>query len=84
MAEIFDVAVRTRAYNAAIKLRADQLEYLQTLLNGRPSTVAIEEAYEKQTGQLLEPVIARYWNDLKKIPTSYYSNNLSPVGSWRD
>ena len=74
MADIFDSAVRVRALNAAHKLRADQVEYLNTTINKNTSSVDLEEAYEKQTGMLLEPVIARYWIDALRVvitPTKY-------------
>ena len=74
MTECFDSAVRVRALNAAHKLRADQVEYLNTTINKNTSSVDLEEAYEKQTGMLLEPVIARYWIDNFRVvitPTKY-------------
>lgn len=74
MPDIFDSAVRVRALNAAHKLRADQVEYLNTTINKNTSSVDLEEAYEKQTGMLLEPVIARYWIDNLRVvitPTKY-------------
>ena len=70
MADVFDSAVRVRALNAAHKLRADQVEYLNTTINKNTSSVDLEEAYEKQTGMLLEPVILRYWIQTGKIKTS--------------
>ena len=74
MPERFDSEVRVRALNAAHKLRADQVEYLNTTINKNTSSVDLEEAYEKQTGMLLEPVIARYWIDNLRVvitPTKY-------------
>lgn len=74
MPERFDSEVRVRALNAARKLRTDQLEYLNTTINKNTSSVDLEEAYEKQTGMLLEPVIARYWIDNLRVvitPTKY-------------
>lgn len=74
MPDVFDSEVRVRALNAARKLRADQLEYLNTTINKNTSSVDLEEAYEKQTGMLLEPVIARYWIDNLRVvitPTKY-------------
>lgn len=74
MPDVFDSAVRVRALNAAHKLRADQVEYLNTTINKNTSSVELEEAYEKQTGMLLEPVIARYWIDNLRVviaPTKY-------------
>lgn len=74
MPDVFDSEVRVRALNAARKLRADQVEYLNTTINKNTSSVDLEEAYEKQTGMLLEPVIARYWIDNLRVvitPTKY-------------
>lgn len=74
MADVFDSEVRVRALNAARKLRADQVEYLNTIIHKNTSSVELEEAYEKQTGMLLEPVISRYWIDQLRVvitPTSY-------------
>ena len=74
MADVFDSEVRVRALNAARKLRADQVEYLNTIIHKNTSSVDLEEAYEKQTGMLLEPVIARYWIDNLCVvitPTKY-------------
>ena len=74
MADVFDSEVRVRALNAARKLRADQVEYLNTLINKNTASIDIENAYEKQTGMLLEPVIARYWIDNLRVvitPVNY-------------
>lgn len=68
--EAFGEDVRERAYKAKIKLHPDQLEYLQTLLYSQNS-LAVEEAYHKLTGHLLEPVVARYWISCKKIPLGF-------------
>ncbi len=67
MSEAFDSTVRVRALNAAHKLRADQVEYLNTLINSKTKGITLEEAYEKQTKVLLEPVIARYWIENKRV-----------------
>lgn len=68
MAEYFDVEVRVRALNMAYKLRADQLEYINTFLGSKDTTsVQVEETFDRLTGFLLEPVIARYWMDNKKV-----------------
>ena len=74
MADVFDSEVRVRALNAARKLRADQVEYLNTILHKNTASIDIENAYEKQTGMLLEPVIARYWIDNLRVvitPVNY-------------
>lgn len=68
MPESFNVDIQCRAYNSMLKLRADQIEHLETKLNGGSKGLEIEEAYHSLTGMLLEPVIARYWLDCKKIP----------------
>ena len=67
MSESFSAEIQQRAYQAMRKLHPDQLEHLETLLYGRRG-LDIENAYHTLTGHLLEPVIARYWIDCKKIP----------------
>lgn len=70
MSESFNSDVQLRAHNVCIKLTADQIEYLENFTHGK-SSLAIEEAYQKLTGDLLEPVIARFWLSCRKIPLAY-------------
>ena len=66
MPESFTIDVQQRAYNARLKLQPDQVEYLNTIVSTKRG-LAIEEAYHKLTGTLLEPVIARYWIDSRHV-----------------
>ena len=60
MGESFNIGVQQRAYNAMLKLRPDEVEYINSAVSTK-NGLRVEEAYHKLTGMLLEPVIARYW-----------------------
>lgn len=62
MAEAFNLAIQRRAYNAILKLRSDEVEYINSVISTK-NGLRVEEAYHKLTGMLVEPVIARYWID---------------------
>lgn len=66
MPESFTIDIQQRAYNAMLKLQPDQVEYLNTLVFTKRG-LAVEEAYHKLTGMLLEPVIARYWIECNQV-----------------
>lgn len=66
MSEAFNIDVQQRAYNAMLKLHPDQVEHLNSIVSTKRG-LAVEEAYHKLTGMLLEPVIARYWVECKQV-----------------
>lgn len=66
MSEAFNIDVQQRAYNAMLKLHPDQVEHLNSIVSTKRG-LAVEEAYHKLTGMLLEPVIARYWVERKQV-----------------
>ncbi len=77
MPESFTTDIQQRAYRAMLKLQPDQLEYLERFLYPGKS-LQVEESYHTLTGCLLEPVIARYWIDCKKIPVKKPARKALP------